>query len=234
MATIFYCNNSELPARLNAVRAGKGFLKEDKYKQIIIDALKFLVVENKIKSFLTDGNFKKTELGIGLYAATWEYQNQVLAIVVHSGNYGSYFDPSTNTDDLRNVSLPLPAGTLGNVQAAFVNRPTGMTIVNGKLEGKINLLDVHAYIIDKTVTGSEGLSTKQEIEIHPNPAKDKITISGNVSIGNSYEITTIEGKSLQTGAVIDHDISIFNLKPGLYLIKIKTEAGETVQRFVKE
>ena len=48
MATIFYCNNSELPARLNAVRAGKGFLKEDKYKQIIIDALKFLVVENKI------------------------------------------------------------------------------------------------------------------------------------------------------------------------------------------
>ena len=48
MATIFYCNNSGLPARLNAVRAGKGLLKEDKYKQIIIDALKFLVVENKI------------------------------------------------------------------------------------------------------------------------------------------------------------------------------------------
>ena len=47
MATIFYCNNSGLPARLNAVRAGKGLLKEDKYKQIIIDALKFLVAENK-------------------------------------------------------------------------------------------------------------------------------------------------------------------------------------------
>lgn len=103
----------------------------------------------KIKPFLTDGKFKKTELGVGLYAATWEYQNQVLAIVVHAGNYRSYFDPSQNPADTRQVSLTLPTGILGPSQPAFTNRPTGMTISNGKLMGTINLLEVHAYIIDR-------------------------------------------------------------------------------------
>ena len=116
------------------------------------NGIKLTVPEiNKIKNFLTEGKITKTELGTGLYAATWEYQNQVLAIVVHAGDYKSYLNPATNPVDSRRVSLALPSGTLGKLQSAFTNRPTGMSVIKGKLEGSIDLLDVHAYIIDKDV-----------------------------------------------------------------------------------
>jgi hypothetical protein len=38
-----------LPARLNAVRTGKHLLKPDKYKDVIIESLKFLVKEKWVE-----------------------------------------------------------------------------------------------------------------------------------------------------------------------------------------
>ena len=74
----------------------------------------------------------------------------------------------------------------------------------------------------------------QRIHIFPNPAKTELSISGNLSENTNYEITSMEGKSLQKGVVNGGSVSIENLTTGLYIIKIKTDAGERVQRFVKE
>jgi hypothetical protein len=51
---------------------------------------------------------------------------------------------------------------------------------------------------------------------------------------STYEITCIEGKSLQTAVVIGGSIAIGNLKTGILLIKIKTDLDDRVQPFVKE
>ena len=85
------------------------------------------------------------------------------------------------------------------------------------------------------ITNNENnTSSAINITIHPNPAKTELYITGNIAENASYEITSIEGKTLQTGTVISEEINIETLKAGIYMIKIKTETGEMVQRFVKE
>jgi hypothetical protein len=51
LAAIFYSYYFRMPARLNAVRTGKQLLKQDKYKNIIIESLKFLVFEKRISLY---------------------------------------------------------------------------------------------------------------------------------------------------------------------------------------
>jgi hypothetical protein len=75
---------------------------------------------------------------------------------------------------------------------------------------------------------------KNAITLFPNPTKNELFINRSFNESASYEITSIDGKLLQTGEAGEHAINIENLKPGFYIIKIKTEVGETVQRFVKE
>lgn len=102
---------------------------------------------------------------------------------------------------------------------------TSVTVIGGANVGKyINGVTENEDLVDvlKTIT------------IHPNPANNVLFISGNFLENATYEITSIEGKSLQTGALNGGTISLSNLISGLYLIKIKTEAGDRVQRFVKE
>ena len=87
-----------------------------------------------------------------------------------------------------------------------------------------------------TVTSvNEGdLKVLETISIHPNPAKNELFVTGKISENTSYTITTLDGKTLQNGIINSGNISIENLKEGIYLVKIKTDAGEKVQRFVKE
>jgi len=48
-SSIFYCDYFRMPARLNTVRTGKRLLKPEKYKDIIISSLQFLVENNRVK-----------------------------------------------------------------------------------------------------------------------------------------------------------------------------------------
>ncbi len=91
------------------------------------------------------------------------------------------------------------------------------------------------------ITSSELITAKEMpegnaavIKLSPNPAQNKLFINGNHLENALYEITSVEGKSIQTGAVDHQAISIENLKTGIYLIKIKTDAGNCIERFVKE
>ncbi len=81
---------------------------------------------------------------------------------------------------------------------------------------------------------NEAAQTQETYALYPNPAKTELFVTGNLSENVTYEITSIEGKALQVGTLIGNSISIESLKAGFYIIKIKTEAGERVQRLVKE
>ena len=103
----------------------------------------------QLTPYLLNGKLVRTELGDGLYAATWELPDSVVAMVVHAGHYGTALDPASNSPDPRSVDLPLPAGAIGPAQSMFAGRPSGMTWVNGRLQGQIGLLDVHCYRFNK-------------------------------------------------------------------------------------
>ena len=71
-------------------------------------------------------------------------------------------------------------------------------------------------------------------KLSPNPAQNKLYISGGATEEVLYEITTLEGKPIQSSVVSDHIIYIENLQVGLYIIKFRTYGGQTILRFAKE
>lgn len=118
--------------------------------------------------------------------------------------------------------------TNGSVAVSTIANPLSMNIV----------VPNHPYIYEITTPSllaniSEALNNN-DFYCFPNPSKDELFISKNISENSKYEIISIDGKTLQAGDLSSHSISIGNLKTGLYLIKIKTDAGESVQRFVKD
>lgn len=98
-------------------------------------------------------------------------------------------------------------------------------------------ISVHPFEITAsdliTANNTTEKSQANAFTLSPNPAQNKLFINGKHLKDATYEITTMDGKSIQTGVMADQ-ISVANLKVGLYIIKIKTNSGEYVQRFVKE
>ena len=83
-------------------------------------------------------------------------------------------------------------------------------------------------------SAEDGQGLSNDTKIYPNPAKTALYVSGNLIETSTYEILSIEGKILQTGPVNGVKIGIDNLQVGIYIVKIRTKSGHSVQRFVKE
>ena len=156
-----------------------------------------------------------------------------------------------------NVNATVPSGSIGKVEFYddkkligtdnifpysfdFKTMQAGAHLIIAKAYNQLGQasLDSRMVIVnDNNVTSNDSKEeefVKSNIELHPNPATTELYVSGRLVVNANYEITSIEGKSLQMGVVNGGGISIENLKTGLYIIKIKSEAGDRVQRFVKE
>ncbi len=77
-----------------------------------------------------------------------------------------------------------------------------------------------------------GAETFEEsfVKIYPNPATDRLTISG---LKNSdWEITDINGRIVMSGKLIEQDteINVENLVPGMYIVNVTDEYGIRVTR----
>lgn len=73
------------------------------------------------------------------------------------------------------------------------------------------------------------------INIHPNPAKNQLTISSEQLVVENIEILDITGKTVKQ-LVINKEqvtINIADLQNGIYILKAKTKQGVIVKRFVK-
>jgi hypothetical protein len=74
---------------------------------------------------------------------------------------------------------------------------------------------------------------KTEISIYPNPATNIIQIDG-LCTNAIVDVYDISGKLLLTKQLISNQIDISSLAKGLYFIKLSTETGSVVRKFVKE
>lgn len=73
--------------------------------------------------------------------------------------------------------------------------------------------------------------------IYPNPTNDIINIKVNYINGNTtYELTTIEGKQLMIGRIIDNTtkVNLSNYPKGIYLIKIHSEVNTSLYKIIKQ
>jgi hypothetical protein len=74
----------------------------------------------------------------------------------------------------------------------------------------------------------------ENIIVYPNPTKDEIYFSENVTSGSSYEVMSIEGKTLHSGIYKGEKINLNQLNSGVYLIKIKLLSGDRIFKLFKE
>jgi hypothetical protein len=102
------------------------------------------------------------------------------------------------------------------------------------MQGSAGEVDSYVAYMPTTTHSAQTLKQLFAFIIHPNPAKTEIFISGDNLANATYQVVTIEGKPLQTGILSNGMISIQNLEGGMYILKIKTQSVESIQRFVKE
>ena len=109
------------------------------------------------------------------------------------------------TDSYNNLFLDINvAGTAPNVEPIDV------------LENKYNLWK-NSHISYCDSVSNTKITTRNEIEIHPNPTYDFITIS-NVEESKKIELFSLNGKFLET--VKNNAVSLRNYPQGIYIIKV--------------
>lgn len=73
--------------------------------------------------------------------------------------------------------------------------------------------------------------TKTNIKIYPNPAKDFINITSDKAV-KSVEIYDVLGRLIKTDS--SNKINISQLSKGNYILKIKTDSGDVIEKIIKE
>lgn len=104
------------------------------------------------------------------------------------------------------------------VNFSFDNDGSGFIVDN------INIIDLENLGLNEY--------NKTVISIYPNPVIDHININSNEKI-NSIQITDLTGKVI-LDETTTNKINVNHLSKGVYLIKIKTDNSESIQKFIKQ
>jgi len=119
-------------------------------------------------------------------------------------------------------------GATGQLYVPLVSGAYSVTITNA------NGCSATSDTIDVVITGIELTEYNKTINVYPNPATDNITIESPQQA--VIEISNIQGQLIKTLAANSNktsvDVSAF--PSGMYFVKVKTEKGVAVKKFVKE
>lgn len=130
----------------------------------------------------------------------------------------------------------VPAGRIGQENEAEKLSPNSITNHNnyqtdylGKSSGEVAL-----------EPSNDDVYKESPLTIAPNPANDKITVSVNLKGNSSVEITIVsligviaDSRSINEAQSINEEFIIQQLPSGVYLLKVKSDEGVMVKKFVK-
>jgi hypothetical protein len=88
------------------------------------------------------------------------------------------------------------------------------------------------FLIEEDVAIVDCNVLTSNISIYPNPVKDILYFQSSSTI-EQVSIYDISGRMFKQFANSSSEINISNLASGIYLLKIRTEEGETVQKIIK-
>jgi hypothetical protein len=96
----------------------------------------------------------------------------------------------------------------------------------------------YAYMLSESLSVFESVVVSVNITLHPNPATSKLHITSENNVLRQYQITDLQGRKMQSAVLpapaATHEIDISQLAAGVYLLKVESEKGALVRRFVKE
>ena len=124
-----------------------------------------------------------------------------------------------------------PSGIwISNAQGEFVTESWGYT--NGP---SFSHFDIYLNVTnagDGSHVGIEDVATSVDFNIYPNPATERLNISCNEAV-REINIIDVTGRTVMTlGAT--NSVNVSSLATGVYMVRVATENGIGMQKFVKE
>jgi hypothetical protein len=128
------------------------------------------------------------------------------------------------------------AGLGKNGQIVCVSKSLGLVVVrmgekpDDDGEVSINLCNQIWEKLDDIMGNANSISEYEQkiVTVFPNPATNKLFLSGRADNFYEYEISNIFGQVVQKGAIDNGTIDVGNLPRGLYFLKI----GNSFQKFI--
>lgn len=94
---------------------------------------------------------------------------------------------------------------------------------------------ISVSVIPQGTLGINEITKSENIKIYPNPAKDNITIETNSNIKQDLEILNLLGQMVYASSInLKSTINVSSFPKGVYFIRINTNKGTLVKKFVKE
>lgn len=88
------------------------------------------------------------------------------------------------------------------------------------------------FFKSETVVGTSLQPFAKDISVYPNPATESVTVESLI-IPDRLEIFDIQGSLVLTGSN-SKMISVSDISPGVYFLKIFTKSGVSVEKFIKQ
>jgi hypothetical protein len=160
-----------------------------------------------------------------VHAGNGLYEGCVVAVIDSNGN-GLCNSEEFNVSNVYRV-LPLHSETMIVMTSAIQKSIVAYTYTNTASYNK------HIYCGNLSGIEDNGEPASIGTFLFPNPATTTISIDG-ISTPSKAEVYDISGKLLLTKQLTNSQLDISNLAKGLYFIKLSTEEGSVVRKFVKE
>jgi hypothetical protein len=93
----------------------------------------------------------------------------------------------------------------------------------------LSTIDGFTKVISKSVDGVRDIKSELDVSIHPNPASDAVYVSIDEC---SLSLFADDGKLLKS--TVGNVMSIRELQPGLYLLKITKDGKSAIRKIIKE
>jgi len=134
--------------------------------------------------------------------------------------FGTTFDNVVNTLDFYHDTLYIGGGfwTIDGDSISYLAKWIGGNYVD---------------TCGSTTSVEENTGTKNEIQIYPNPATTTLTISGNIT-NAAVQVFDISGQLLLKIIPDANQLDISHLCSGMYFLKLTTNEGSVVRKFVKQ
>jgi len=126
---------------------------------------------------------------------------------------------------------PVAGGTTGNNLPVDIDGDGDIDLINSSLDVVNSINDLYWYE-NLTILNIDNFSL-EELKIYPNPAKEVLTVDSPTPITKVTFYSLLGAKLLEVTKDFDA-IKTENLAGGVILIKIETEKGTVIEKFVKE
>ena len=174
----------------------------------------------------------------------YKHKNQQSSAKVQAVNKVSKVDTNlweliavVKTDANGNYSINnLPAGQYMLVVDIAGYEVNEGAIVNASENGDYSNIDFEADEKNHTINNATGMQSINvlKLQVYPNPAKDKLIIESGGLLITKLDITDLSGRTLMSLISPMSQLNIANLSRGNYLLKVTTENGAVVKKFIKE